>query len=127
MPADDRAFQAGVDGLIVRLRAATERLATDGALIAQGHAMDRAPVRSGTLRRSLHTEPARSDGAGGFHAYMGPTVIYARRIELGFHGRDSIGRVYDQYGEPYVRPAFERARPEIMALARLRAASALRG
>lgn len=30
---------------------------------------------------------------------------YARRVEFGFKGADSLGRVYDQAGQPYMRPA----------------------
>jgi hypothetical protein len=51
--------------------------------------------------------------AGPYAAFVGPTMIYARRIELGFSGPDSLGRVYHQPPRPYVRPAYEEMLPRI--------------
>jgi hypothetical protein len=51
--------------------------------------------------------------AGPYAAFVGPTMIYARRIELGFSGPDSLGRVYHQAPRPYVRPVFEAVLPKI--------------
>lgn len=39
---------------------------------------------------------------------------YARRIEIGFHGTDSLGRNYHQAGQPYLRPAYEEGRMSAM-------------
>ena len=36
---------------------------------------------------------------------IGTNVEYARRLELGFVGTDSLGRVYDQAPRPFLRPA----------------------
>ncbi len=38
-------------------------------------------------------------------------VPYARRRELGFQGKDSLGRVFDDAGGPFLRPAAEAAYP----------------
>ena len=38
--------------------------------------------------------------------YVGSDNPYARRIELGFTGYDSLGRYYDQAPRPYLLPAF---------------------
>lgn len=35
---------------------------------------------------------------------IGTTVVYARRVELGFTGQDSLGRNYNQKAKPYLRP-----------------------
>jgi hypothetical protein len=43
----------------------------------------------------------------GYAASVGPTMVYSRRLELGFTGTDSAGRVYDQQPYPYLRPAVE--------------------
>lgn len=43
-------------------------------------------------------------------------VPYAWRLEAGFHGADSLGRVYDQDAEPYVEPAMEANSDEIMMI-----------
>ena len=34
---------------------------------------------------------------------IGSTVVYARRLELGFTGQDSLGRTYNQPAKPYLR------------------------
>lgn len=81
---------------------------------------ERTPVDTGTLRTSFKTqlnEPVYMDGsygngpdlaaiakAGiGDTIYMGFTMKYARRIEYGFEGPDSLGRVYHQTGAGMVR------------------------
>lgn len=38
---------------------------------------------------------------------VGTTVEYARRVELGFIGQDSLGRNYNQPAKPYLRPIFK--------------------
>lgn len=60
-------------------------------------------VISGTLRRSIMVEAARSWGVAGYSARIGPTVIYGRRIEL-------------EYGYPYAGPGLRDAHPEIAAI-----------
>lgn len=35
------------------------------------------------------------------------------RLEVGFHGADSLGRIYDQPGHPALGPAFDRIVPEV--------------
>jgi hypothetical protein len=37
-------------------------------------------------------------------------VVYAKRIEEGFHGTDSLGRRYNQPAYPFLRPALIAAR-----------------
>jgi hypothetical protein len=39
--------------------------------------------------------------------YVGYAAAYARRLEYGFKGEDSLGRVYDQSGRGWVRAAAE--------------------
>ena len=38
---------------------------------------------------------------------IGTDVDYARRVEYGFVGPDSLGRVYNQRAQPYLRPALD--------------------
>ena len=40
-------------------------------------------------------------------------VVYARRIELGFQGKDRAGRVVNAPAFPYLRPAAEREYPNL--------------
>lgn len=54
--------------------------------------------------------------------FMGNTAAYARRIEYGFVGADSLGRQYNQQGRFYMRRALERV-DEIAAAAAARIAS----
>jgi len=60
---------------------------------------------TGTLRRSVHVEMSEENG----HpvALVGSNVAYARRLEYGFVGRDSLGRLYNQAPQPRWRPAFD--------------------
>jgi HK97 gp10 family phage protein len=74
------------------------------------------PVESGNLQDAIHTEntvdepeiqeqtvtPAVEAGNK-----WGFDPAYARRIEMGFIGVDSLGRHYHQAAQPYMRPAYE--------------------
>lgn len=84
-------------------------------------------VVTGTLRRSITHDPITPWGVGGWQTKVGPTVIYGRRIELGFHGVDSIGRNYNQGPFPYFAPAFESVRTRIPAIYAKHWAAALSG
>jgi len=81
---------------------AVVRALTAGAMIIENDAKRKAPYRTGTLRRSIHTE--RGDGMS---VLIGTNVPYAARLEFGFMGADSRGRMYHQAARPYLRPAFD--------------------
>jgi HK97 gp10 family phage protein len=82
-----------------------------GALLIENQAKSNAPVVTGTLRRSIHHETAdtNSDTAA---VDIGTDLVYARRIEFGFSGRDSLGRLYNQAPNPYLRSAAESKKEE---------------
>lgn len=64
-------------------------------------------VERGTLRRGIRHK-AVTRGAGlEWRTEVGPTVIYSRRVELGFHGADALGRIYNQEAKPYFTPAWD--------------------
>lgn len=74
------------------------------------------PVDTGRLQEAIHTETVRDDATArvvqvtpAFEASnpWGFDPAYARRIELGFIGTDSLGRVYHQQAQPYMRPAWD--------------------
>ena len=109
MPVDDAGTLAALDALIVRIRAAEAAAVKGAALIVQSAGMEKTPVLSGTLRRSWKME------SKGLAAFVGPTMVYARRIELGFKGPDSLGRVYNQAPNPYVKPALDESLPAIQS------------
>jgi hypothetical protein len=79
-------------------------------------------VVSGFLRNSIQIRRSSSYGDGGWQDTVYPGGPYYRRLELGFVGRDSIGRRYNQPPYPYMRPA----RDDTVATARSRAVSAFK-
>ena len=104
MPANGDELIAALGELRAKLHAALPGASAQAALVIQAAGMRKTPVKTGALRRSWHIEPF---GEG---TRVAPTMIYARRIELGFHGPDKLGRVYHQAGKPYVKPAFDESR-----------------
>lgn len=67
---------------------------------AQAKAM--APVRTGTLRRSIHTVMSN----GGLTGTIGPSVLYGKFVEFGTRRMGA---------RPYMRPAAERELPKFAA------------
>lgn len=92
-------------------------------------AVARTPVKTGNLRRSwfgqVNVIPSGMPGknvdpiaqatiaAAGLKVgdvyYMGNTAAYARRLEYGFVGEDSLGRTYNQAGRFFVRSVMNEA------------------
>jgi HK97 gp10 family phage protein len=101
----------GLDGLSRNLKAlaakATPKQAETavraGLLVIEGAAVRKAPVLTGTLRRSIHTETAATaDGAVG---RTGTNVEYAPFQEFG------TSRMRAQ---PFLRPAFDENKDEAL-------------
>ena len=63
-------------------------------------------VVTGRLRNSIVVTSQGRYGLHGWQVTVAPTVIYSRRLELGFNGTDSIGRRYQQPPYPYFTPAY---------------------
>lgn len=83
--------------------------ARSAALGTQGSRPGEGPgVVTGRLRNSITVTSKGPVGATGYQATVAPTVIYARRLELGFTGSDSLGRRYAQPPYPFMRPAYDR-------------------
>lgn len=120
MPLDDSAFQASMDAIQARIGPAVERGVGKIGLSIVGKGMALAPVKRGTLRRSIHMEGPVTEGTSAY-AKVFPSVIYARRIELGFMNmRDSLGRLFHQRAHPYFKPGVTAAladAPRILASA----------
>lgn len=96
---------------VVEVVSEVERLAKQNASGRPGP-----NVVTGTLRRGIAQTPATPWGLMGWQAKIRPTVIYSRRIELGFHGADSRGRHYDQPAYPYFTPAWNTVAPRVQAI-----------
>lgn len=94
---------------IARADQAIDRAVTDALQIAgmeaANAARQRAPYKTGTLRRSIQVREI-----GPRDVAVGSLLPYAARIEYGFAGRDRLGRVYNQAAKPYLRPAMEETR-----------------
>lgn len=82
------------------------------------HHGGRLPFDLGNLRNSITagTSPGGGeDPALVFHrleigqtAYAGWSAVYAMRQEFGFHGPDSLGRVYNYEGRAFLRSSIQR-------------------
>lgn len=68
---------------------------------------------TGDLRESIGSTVQESEGNVTGIVFAG--APYARRLEFGFVGRDSLGRSYGQAPRPFLRPALLDRRGEIMA------------
>ena len=64
------------------------------------------PVVSGRLRDSVQTQNILDTPEKQVRA-IAPDTPYARRVNNGFIGPDSLGRIYHQAGRHYVEAAFE--------------------
>lgn len=119
-------FEAALTAMVARVRVGAQKAAQDAAHVVEAAAKGRAPVLTGTLRRSIRSWVSREDVTEVGYA-VAPTVVYARRIELGFKGPDSLGRVYNQQPDPYLKPAVHDSLPRVARIIQTRMAAALRG
>jgi hypothetical protein len=78
---------------------------------------DQPDVVTGYLRRSITMSPAIRTGSGMWETTASVNAVYGRRVELGFHDVDSLGRAYNQRGYPYFGPAVHQAMGEMAAIA----------
>lgn len=83
-----------------------------GATTVQQKAQRKAPKVTRTLSRSIQVGEPETD-ATRITVKIGTDVEYARRIELGFVGADSLGRMFDQAGKPYMQPALDESRHQM--------------
>ncbi len=96
--------------------------ASEAAFSVVQEAQTLVPVETGNLRDHIHMEPLDDtpqrqtyqvmpfDEAGNKYGF---TPAYARRIEYGFMGKDSLGRDYHQAAQPYMRPAGDAKQAEV--------------
>jgi len=106
---------AGVDAgskrAIERIAAEVEKTAKENASGAPGPG-----VVTGTARRGVRHDPVRRSGLLGWQTEVGPTVIYSRRLDLGFNGTDALGRVYSQAPRPWFTPAWDKTMTRAVAI-----------
>lgn len=91
----------------------------------QAQAAANTPVITGNLKGSICW--ATKDETGGdseaidkpdddYTVRIGSVVEYAARVELGFVGTDSLGRSYSQAPKPYLQPALESNKEQIIQI-----------
>lgn len=98
-------FLAGITRVDKAVDAAVTDALSIAAMEAANAARQRAPYKTGTLRRSIQVQER-----GPRDVVVGSRLPYAARIEYGFSGRDRLGRLYNQPAQPYLRPAMEETR-----------------
>jgi len=103
-----------------RMRLATQvvignvkRLINRGNITGKDPSAPGEPPKKVTARlfNSITDEVVRTDteviGA------VGTNVDYARRLEKGFVGRDSLGRIYDQAPRPFLAPGLHKSLEQV--------------
>ena len=103
------------DKVLASTKAAKKAALTRGCQIVQADAVHRVPVLTGNLQGSINYKVGEEEGRIGPDAAIdGTNVKYARRIEFGFKDTDKLGRKYNQAAKPYMRPALDNNRAEIL-------------
>jgi Bacteriophage HK97-gp10, putative tail-component len=111
------AFGRALDTLEAAVDEATHKAIVEAAALVEKAAKEHASgapgpnVVTGDLRRSVVVTDISATGSMGWTARIAPTTSYGRRVELGFHGTDRLGRHYDQAARPFLRPALDELRP----------------
>ena len=72
------------------------------------------PVDTGQYRQSIRADPPQDDTAP--VSYVGSPMPQTRRLEFGFAGADSLGRVYNQAPRPHWRPTFDLRKAEYLQI-----------
>lgn len=103
----------GLDALSLRVqymirpvRAALKDGVDEAAFIFNSSAKEKSPVLSGANRDSIETEVITDEPERQVRS-IAPHMPYSARLEFGFIGTDSLGRVYNQAAQPYIRPAYD--------------------
>ncbi len=106
-------------GVMNALGRALKPAVLEAADLIQQAAKSYVPVDTGALQESIHIEEI-SSGPFYYEVSVHPAEpssnkwgfdpAYARRIEYGFVGQDSLGRNYNQAAQPYMRPAWDSER-----------------
>lgn len=115
-------FDAVMDRILAAVDGATARGVGEAAHLVEAKAKANASghpgpgVVTGANRRSIYVDGPRREGIGAYSARIGPSMIYSRRLELGFDGADSLGRIYHQAPRAFLRPALDDARSEFDAI-----------
>ena len=84
--------------------------------------LGRPTLRTGNLQKSIQRRQVRLVGPATWKSWTGPSEIYGPRVEFGFSGTDSRGRVYgpprNPAKYPYMEPGVKQSEPYLENLAR---------
>lgn len=125
-------FAAALDRLVAAAGVASREVVTKGGKVVEeatkAHMQGRPGPqrRSGALMASVAVRNVRSEGPGAWSSETAPATPYARRIELGFHGADRLGRIYSNDPLPYLQPGLDDSTAALAALHRAAFRAALR-
>lgn len=127
-----RELEQALDGLAARIDAAGAAIVRDGAALVERAAKknfegahprgaphvggDKPNVVTGTLRRSITSDPIRRTGLGTYSTKVGPRTVYGRRVELGYSGGSGRGRQATR-PFPYFTPAVREVSPRLRSIA----------
>ena len=124
-------LRANIDKLTRAVDDAARIAVTNGANLIERRAKQKAPVLTGTLRRSIHVDSITHLGAGRWQSLTGPSAIYARIREKGgvikakpnnrlggyllFQGSTGWAKVKSvkQTGTHYMQRAFDESVPAL--------------
>ena len=72
-------------------------------------------IGTGALKRSIthKVRVEKNEVVGVYGVAKGPASVYAKRLELGFVGRDTKGRLYNQQPRPFIKPAYQNNKRKI--------------
>jgi hypothetical protein len=112
--ADADRFVADISAWVRQQKSNQDLFFRGVCLGALGRVQELTPVDTGRLRASWQLEPALEAIHAGATVSIVTNVVYARRIDEGFVGVDSLGRHYHQRGVHMVERTIA-ALPEIAA------------
>jgi len=115
---DTTTFLANLAGLKPKYMAACEQAMMKGGWMIANEASQNVrrnkSVVTGNLVGSIHPQIGNVT-ADTVDVLIGTNLVYAKRVEYGFFGKDRIGRFYTQAPKPYLRPAFDAKKGEALA------------
>lgn len=100
-----------LDKITAELKPKAARIIKAYGNMMVGSAVKRAPVDTGDLINSI-TSNSKMIAPLTFRVQDG--VEYGARHELGFHGEDKLGRLYNYAARPFMRPAVEEFRQKFL-------------
>lgn len=117
-------FDAAITRMVAAADEAAKQFVTKGGHLIERNAKLHANGRpgpnviTGSHRRSFTVAGIARTGPGAWTSSTGPTMIYSRRLELGFDQADSLGRVYQTPAYPSLGPGVKDSQHDLALLAR---------